>query len=53
MPIILQGRRESKYKKLLEQTLFFHVILENIKFLHVKNIWGMSLFIEQDISDKK
>ena len=32
---------------------FFDVKSENIKFLHMKNIWGLRLFIEQDISDKK
>ena len=32
---------------------FSHVKSEHIKFLHVKNIWDLSLFIEQDISDKK
>ena len=32
---------------------FFHVKSENIKFLDVKNIRDLSLFIEQDISDKK
>ena len=32
---------------------FFHVKSENIKFLHVKNIWDLSLFIEEDISYKK
>ena len=33
--------------------LFFYVKLENIKFLHVNNIWDFSLFVEEDISDKK
>ena len=32
---------------------FFYVKSENIKFLHMKNMWGFSLFIEEDISDKK
>ena len=32
---------------------FFHVKLENIKFLDVNNIWDFRLFIEQDISNKK
>ena len=32
---------------------FFHLISENITVLIVKNIWDLSLFIEQDISDKK
>ena len=34
-------------------SFFFHVKLENIKFLDVNNIWDFRLFIEQDISDKK
>ena len=38
---------------ILEQKLPFHLKLENIKFLDVKNIWDLSLFIEQDIRDKK
>ena len=33
--------------------LFLHVKLENINFVHANNIWGFSLFIEQDLSDKK
>ena len=33
--------------------IFFQVKSENIKFLHVKNIWDLSVFIEQAISDKK
>ena len=33
--------------------IFFHVKSENIKCLHVDNIWDFSLFIEEDISDKK
>ena len=32
---------------------FSHVKLENLKFLHVNNMLDFSLFIEQDISDKK
>ena len=32
---------------------FFHVKLENIHFLHVNNMRDFSLFIEQEISDKK
>ena len=31
---------------------FFHVKSENIKYLHVNNMWDFSLFFEQDISDK-
>ena len=31
----------------------FHAKSENIKVLHVKNIWDLSSFIEQDISDNK
>ena len=33
--------------------ILFHVKLENIKFLHVNNMWDHSLLIEQDLSDKK
>ena len=55
--LTLQGRREKTGRQhphhFLEQKNFFHVISENITFLHVKNIWDLSLFIEQDISDKK
>ena len=36
-----------------DQKIFFHVKLGNIKFLHVSNMWDYSLFIEQDLSDKK
>ena len=32
---------------------FFHLKSETVKFLQVKNIWDLSLFIEQDISDEK
>ena len=32
---------------------FFQVKSENIQFFHVKNILDLSLFIEQEISDKK
>ena len=35
---------------------FFHVKLENkifVKLLHVNNMWDFSLFIEQDVGDKK
>ena len=32
---------------------FSHVKSETIKLLQMKNIWVLSLFIEQDISDKK
>ena len=32
---------------------FFHMKLENIKFLYVNNKWDFSLFIEQDMIDKK
>ena len=35
----------------LELNFFSHVKSE--KFLHVNNMWDFSLFIEQDISDKK
>ena len=35
----------------LELNVFSHVKSE--MFLHVNNMWDFSLFIEQDISDKK
>ena len=31
----------------------FHVKMENIKFWYENNMWDFSLFIEQDISNKK
>ena len=37
----------------LEQNFFSHVKSENIAFLHVNNVSDFSLFVEQDISDKK
>ena len=37
----------------VEQKFSFHAKSENIKLLHVNNMWDFSLFIEQDISDKK
>ena len=37
----------------LEQKNVFHVKSENIRFLDVNNMRDFSLFIEQDISDKK
>ena len=36
----------------LERKKIFLLKLENIKFLHVTNMWDFSSFIEQDISDK-
>ena len=36
-----------------EQKFFLHVKTENTKFLHVNNICDFSLFIKQDINDKK
>ena len=36
-----------------EANFFFHVNLGHIKFLQVNNVWGYSLFIEQDSSDVK
>ena len=35
------------------KNVFSHVKSENLKFLHVNNIRDFSLFIEQNISDKK
>ena len=32
---------------------FFPPKIGTVKFLQVKNIWDLSLFIEQDISDEK
>ena len=37
----------------LEQNFFSHVKSENIAFSHVNNVSDFSLFVEQDISDKK
>ena len=37
----------------LERKFFFHVKSENMKFLHVNNMWDFSLFIEKGIGDKK
>ena len=37
----------------LKQKIFFHVKSENIIFLHVNNVWDFSLFIEQNIDDKR
>ena len=56
--LIPQGRRERGAALPPPPTIswskiFFHVKLKNIKFLHLKNIWDLSVFIEQDISDKK
>ena len=35
------------------ENYFSLVISENIQSLDVKNMWDFSLFIEQDVSDKK
>ena len=55
-----QGRRERRQGALATPPppfpgakYFFHVKSENIKVLHVKNIYDLSAFIEQGISDKK
>ena len=55
----MQARRERgsgggqpPYHFLL-QNIFFHLKSENINVLNVKNMWDFSLFIEQDVSDKK
>ena len=62
IPNILQGCRERgtggaspppSISISREQKIFFHVKLGNIKFLHMNNMWDHSLFIEQDVSDKK
>ena len=37
----------------LERNFFSNVKSKNITFLHVNNMWGFSLFIEQDKSEKK
>ena len=34
------------------EAIFFHLKLENIKFIHVSNMRDLTLFIEQDVSDK-
>ena len=36
----------------LEEKFFFHVKSENIKVLHLINIWDFGLFIEQDMWQK-
>ena len=50
-----RGRERQHHHHFLEQNVFFHVKSEskNIKFLHVNNMQDFSLFIEQDISNKK
>ena len=50
-----QGRRQHSlpFPPFPGAKFLFHVKSENRKFLHVKNIWNLSLFVEQDISDKK
>ena len=57
---LIQGRREKGGQEgrqsphhFLVQKSFSHVKSENLKFLHVNKMWDFSLFIEQDISDKK
>ena len=47
---IKQGRGEKEGG---EQNIFFHVKSVNITFLPVHNMKGFSLYIEQDLSDKK
>ena len=56
----IQGRRESGDKRDASPPLrhfrakiFFQLKLENIKFLHVNNMWDFSLIVEQNISGKK
>ena len=59
--MLMQGRREmgggagggSPPTISWSKNCFSHVKLENLKFLHVNNMLDFSLFIEQDISDKK
>ena len=67
--MVVQGRRERggegaggdasppppppPPRHFVEQKFSFHAKSENIKLLHVNNMWDFSLFIEQDISDKK
>ena len=46
------GGRQAPHH-FVEQKCFFHTKSENIKFLHVSYMWDFSLFIEQDVSDKK
>ena len=36
----------------LKQKLFFLIKSKNIEFFHVNNIWGFSLFTEQDLVTK-
>ena len=53
---IEKGRREgtggASRPTLSWSKIFFHLNSENIKFVHVKNMWDFSLFIEQGLSDK-
>ena len=65
--LFLLGRREKGYRiwgggtgvevpgahHFQEHNLFFDVKLGNINFLYVNNMWDYTLFIEQDLSDKK
>ena len=46
-----EGRQPTHH--FLMQKVFFHVKSDNIKSLHVINIWDFGLFTEQDVSDKK
>ena len=48
-----RGERSPDSPTIFWSKIFFHVNLENIKFLHVNKMWDFSLFIEQNISDKK
>ena len=47
------GKRGNSLLPFPGAKFFSHVKSEHIKFLHVKNIWDLSLFIEHDISLKK
>ena len=48
-----KGGQGQKFQSKSRVKYFFRVKLENIKDLHMNNMCNFSLFIEQDVSDKK
>ena len=48
-----RGRQPAPHYFVEQNNFFFYVKSEDVKFLQVNNIWDFSLFIEQDMSDKK
>ena len=52
MMMINQCMTQGRRVHFLKQKKIFHVISENIEFLHVNNMRNFSLFIEQEISNK-